>query len=327
MPMHKLRFGIERGMPYGALRDSFLQALGQVRSFGHLQRRPRGAVDLARGAALFQQACAACHGTTGALEGARARSLQPAPPVLRSRSYLAGRSVARLYDVVTYGEADTAMPAFSTLSEADRWALAFFVFTLPRERCVGAAPVVSWSSLANDTDETLQRRHGNEGTDCLRLAPPGQSAAWARSQETRPKPTEVVSAAAESGSQMEAEVVGRLHDGADAALYTVFAAREPCTAENAKRLLPLGGIERLEAPYGRNKVFAFEAAMPYGQRAYLCAVAYDRAGRVIGTGRASAQPMRFAWTAHDTYAHARGLEVWIERASRHALAEAAPSPE
>jgi len=91
---------------------------------------PTSAPDIARGAALFQQECASCHGATGDGKGPAAASLDPKPVVFQDRERARARSVMALFQVISQGVAGTSMVSFSRLSEQDRWALAFFVGSL-----------------------------------------------------------------------------------------------------------------------------------------------------------------------------------------------------
>ena len=87
---------------------------------------PATAPSFDRGAALFEQSCAACHGTKGDGHGPVAASL-PTPPIAfvddgRARQ----RSVFALYQVITQGLDGTPMASFASLPTADRWALALY---------------------------------------------------------------------------------------------------------------------------------------------------------------------------------------------------------
>ena len=86
---------------------------------------PARAPDLARGAALYAQNCASCHGPSG--EGGRGEfaKLDPPPIAFADRARAKERSVFGLYQVTTQGLEGTAMQSFASLSDQDRWALAF----------------------------------------------------------------------------------------------------------------------------------------------------------------------------------------------------------
>jgi high-affinity iron transporter len=91
---------------------------------------PAAPPDLTRGAQLYAQQCAACHGATGAADTAMARQLDPPPIAFSDRTRARERSLFGLYQVIEQGLEGTAMQSFASLPPADRWALAFYVGTL-----------------------------------------------------------------------------------------------------------------------------------------------------------------------------------------------------
>jgi high-affinity iron transporter len=91
---------------------------------------PTASPDLARGAQLYAQQCAGCHGVTGAADTAMARQLDPPPVAFADRARARQRSLFGLYQVIEQGLEGTAMQSFASLPPADRWALAFHVGTL-----------------------------------------------------------------------------------------------------------------------------------------------------------------------------------------------------
>lgn len=109
---------------------------------------PKTAPDVARGKALYQQHCAACHGIEGRGDGPAAKALEPKPSNFHDRARMAQRSAYGLYNTISLGVAGTAMAGFDQLSEAERWALAFYVAG------VGASPAqldngrAAWTSGA-----------------------------------------------------------------------------------------------------------------------------------------------------------------------------------
>lgn len=88
---------------------------------------PRSTPDLSHAATLFAQQCSSCHGAEGLGNGPAAANLSPAPTNFQDRQRADHRSLYGLYSTITLGVADTAMPSFGQLSDADRWALAFHV--------------------------------------------------------------------------------------------------------------------------------------------------------------------------------------------------------
>ena len=80
---------------------------------------------LARGAQVYQQNCAGCHGLAGRGDGPDGLVLNPPPGALSDGVRLVGVSPLDFYRRITIGVAGTAMPAFETrLTAADRWARA-----------------------------------------------------------------------------------------------------------------------------------------------------------------------------------------------------------
>ena len=83
--------------------------------------------DPARAASLYGQQCAGCHGASGRGDGPAAASLNPPPINFTDVDRAARRSPLALYQAISQGIQGTAMTGFSQMSEADRWALAFYV--------------------------------------------------------------------------------------------------------------------------------------------------------------------------------------------------------
>lgn len=87
---------------------------------------PAAPPDQERAAKLYQQQCASCHGADGHGDGPLAPGLEPAPIAFSDRARARERSLFSLYQTITQGVQGTSMPGFAALSEADRWALAFY---------------------------------------------------------------------------------------------------------------------------------------------------------------------------------------------------------
>ena len=88
---------------------------------------PSAPPDLARGATLYAEQCASCHGATGAADGPGAKGLEPPPIAFTDLARARERSLFGLYQVVSQGLEGTAMASYGDLSPEDRWALAFYV--------------------------------------------------------------------------------------------------------------------------------------------------------------------------------------------------------
>ena len=82
--------------------------------------------DLGRGAKLFNETCAACHGTNGDAKTPMALKLDPRPIAFADRGRADQRSPFALYQVIDQGLEGTAMTSFSSLPAQDRWDLAYY---------------------------------------------------------------------------------------------------------------------------------------------------------------------------------------------------------
>jgi len=87
---------------------------------------PNKAPDLSRGATLYAENCASCHGLNGDGHGPDAAKLAPPPVAFRDAERARERSPFALYQVIGQGLDGTAMRSFSELPSQDRWALAFY---------------------------------------------------------------------------------------------------------------------------------------------------------------------------------------------------------
>ena len=87
--------------------------------------------DLARGAQLYAQACAACHGAGGHAPPKEQLELSTQPPSFAVPDEVRGSSPQRIFSAATYGVPGTAMPGYEeALDDAARWDLAYFVLSL-----------------------------------------------------------------------------------------------------------------------------------------------------------------------------------------------------
>jgi high-affinity iron transporter len=135
---------------------------------GGLARSPRRAPDLKRGAEIFQQACAACHGADGKAQVAIADTMEPRPANFHDADIMAGLTPYKAFNTTSFGVPGTAMPGYPTLSEDERWSVAFYLFTMRQPRCEGEPPRASLEKLANATDPELAQAHGEASLPCLR---------------------------------------------------------------------------------------------------------------------------------------------------------------
>ena len=88
---------------------------------------PQSMPDLGRGASLYRENCASCHGATGQGNGPDAVHLDPPPINFTNRARANQRSLFALEQVIAQGLEGTKMASFRDLPAQDRWALAFHV--------------------------------------------------------------------------------------------------------------------------------------------------------------------------------------------------------
>jgi high-affinity iron transporter len=170
--LENLQERIRRGVdPSGVRRDSGALVEDLVLA-GGLARSPRSPPNLEAGRALFQVACAACHGAEGRGDVEIAATMEPKPANFHDDERMDGVSPYKTFNTLTFGVPGTAMPAFPTLTDEERWSLSFFVLTHRHPQCDKKAPRTSHEELANSTDLQLRQRYPEELVPCLRKNPP-----------------------------------------------------------------------------------------------------------------------------------------------------------
>lgn len=168
--------------PTGVAADCGLVA-NRIADLAHLQRAPAQPPNMQHAQALWSNNCAACHGLRGDGVSAVSATMKPPPANFHDPERMATMTPYKAANTVAFGITGTAMPAFRALSEAERWELGFYVFTLRHRRCDAAPPRVSLAELASSTDAQLGAKYGDEQVACLRARLPdgdeGQSLAVA----------------------------------------------------------------------------------------------------------------------------------------------------
>ncbi|HSP80857.1 MAG TPA: cytochrome c, partial [Myxococcaceae bacterium] len=135
---------------------------------GGLARSPRGPPDLALGERIFQGTCATCHGADGRAEVELAATMEPRPASFHDEDIMSGLTPYKAFNTTSFGIPGTPMPGFPNLTEDERWAVAFYLFTLRQPACEGQPPRASLERLANATDPQLVEAYGAEHLACLR---------------------------------------------------------------------------------------------------------------------------------------------------------------
>ena len=134
---------------------------------------PRSSPSLQAGRAVFIQNCAQCHGEMGKGDGpsrAMMTPKEPPPADFTDSKVMDGLSPFKAFNIITFGVERTAMPNFSSLTEEERWQVAFYVLSLrftAEEATQGAALIRSTtvqpelqniSTLSTTTDAELQAK-------------------------------------------------------------------------------------------------------------------------------------------------------------------------
>lgn len=130
---------------------------------------------VAQAVALYQAQCAACHGATGNGDGLLGLKLEPRPVAFTDKDRAKERSAFALYQAISQGIEGTAMPGFATISESDRWALAFFIGQFAHsnseavagqkvwtENAAVRAQLTSLDALSRMTEADLAKQVGDE---------------------------------------------------------------------------------------------------------------------------------------------------------------------
>jgi len=91
---------------------------------------PPEAPSLERGAAIFAEKCAACHGDKGLGDGAQGKQLPYPVAALALPSFAHPAAPVDWYTVVSQGNIERFMPPFASLSEQERWDVVTFAISL-----------------------------------------------------------------------------------------------------------------------------------------------------------------------------------------------------
>jgi len=129
-------------------------AAALIQRIGSDEPVPSRPPSLARGAVVFRERCAACHGESGRGDGPKAKQLKgPPPPNLADPAVMDGASLLEIYRRVSIGVPGTAMPEFADdLSEEDRWAVAAYVAAL---QYGGSATAATFAAVRRQVDSAL----------------------------------------------------------------------------------------------------------------------------------------------------------------------------
>lgn len=91
---------------------------------------PSSMPSISNGSVLFARNCTACHGERGNGKGILAANLTPEPTNFKSLDISLAMSPLKIYNTLNFGIKDTAMPAFITLTDKEKWDVAFYVLSI-----------------------------------------------------------------------------------------------------------------------------------------------------------------------------------------------------
>ncbi len=150
-----------------------------------LMQSPKGPPNLVAGAKSFQTACASCHGEKGDGQSLVSVAMNPKPANFLDAQRMETLTPYKVFNTTTFGVSGTMMPPFTAMPNAERWNLAFYIFTLRQAECLPeggeAKPsqtraVATLEQLATSTDAMLAQAFGKERLPCLRRAMPSVDA-------------------------------------------------------------------------------------------------------------------------------------------------------
>lgn len=117
--------------------------------------------DLLKGRELYIKHCSSCHGEDGKSNTPLAQNMDPKPRILYNNKDL---NLLGVFQSITYGIEGTPMPAFSNLSEKERWDIAFYVMSLGRKVGEMVFPL-STSDMVMLSDEELYEKMKSLGVE------------------------------------------------------------------------------------------------------------------------------------------------------------------
>ena len=122
-----------------------------------IEQVPSRAPSLERGAIVYRERCAECHGQSGRGDGPKAKQLEGPPPAnLADPAAMGGTTLLEIFRRVAIGVPGTAMPEFADdLSAEDRWAVAAYVGAM---QYGGSAAAATFAAVRRQVDSALALR-------------------------------------------------------------------------------------------------------------------------------------------------------------------------
>jgi len=139
-----------------------------------VRQAPAITPDAARGAPLYAQHCAVCHGDSGLGDGPAGLGLEPPPANLRDTARMDRLSLYDLFNTIGLGIEGTDMPAFADqLDERERWDLASYLASLSAGQADTGKPF-ALAELAGKTPAEIAASGGDVAAFRAQRAQPPQ---------------------------------------------------------------------------------------------------------------------------------------------------------
>ena len=122
-----------------------------------IEQLPARSPSLERGAVVFRERCAECHGESGRGDGPKAHQLEGPPPAnLADPKTMGGTTLLEIFRRIAIGVPGTAMPEFAEdIPLEDRWAVAAYVSAMQYGGSVTAA---TFAAVRRQVDSALAQR-------------------------------------------------------------------------------------------------------------------------------------------------------------------------
>lgn len=145
---------IEVGTTANLLKKKIIQGFG-------IEISPSNWPSIENGKLLYKSNCLACHGAAGNGQGPSAAGLEPAPTDFTDTELMQQKSPLQAYHTISFGVEGTSMAPFNTLSEEEKWDLAFYIHTIragmeQEPKNGGQIPL---TALASKNDVELQEEY------------------------------------------------------------------------------------------------------------------------------------------------------------------------
>ena len=137
---------------------------------------PRNPPNMMKAKQLYSQQCASCHGGDGFGDGPEAAGMEPPPINFHDIERYQQRTLYGLHSTITQGVSDTAMKAYDTLSDVDRWSLAFYIGSLAEAEedidisraDIANNPLFNLEKLTTTTPAQAKELYGEKGIRLMR---------------------------------------------------------------------------------------------------------------------------------------------------------------